>query len=123
MRMPAAFTVAGVLCMAFAMLSLAPAREVAAGTCEAAGEESIRATVEFLNVVAGVKEATRCTEADKAQLYRVLAAAEKAKFAMLSANKACGLSPLTDGDSRVTRLFDLVKKRIAECNAADDGAN
>ena len=118
MRMPAALTVAGVLCMAFAMLSLAPASEVAAGTCEEAGEESIRATVEFLNVVAGVKEARRCAEADKAQLYRVLAAAEKAKTAMLSASRVCGYSPQTDSDPSATRLFDLVKKRISECDAA-----
>ena len=119
MRMPAPLTVGGALCMA--LLSLAAAGQVTANTCEEAGEESIRATVEFLNVVAGVKEARRCAEADKAQLYRVLAAAEKAKTAMLSANKVCGYSPQTESDLSVTRLYDLVKKRIAECDAADDG--
>jgi hypothetical protein len=49
------------------------------------------------------------------------AAAEKAKSAMLSANEACGYPPQPDRETRATRLFDLVQKKIAACDAVGGG--
>jgi hypothetical protein len=95
--------------------------ETAAGppsACETAAQESARATLDFLNVVAGIKQPSGCEPTETEQLAQVLAAAEKARSAVLSANRACGHSSDKDSDSHAIRLIDVVKKRIAECGAS-----
>ena len=85
------------------------------GACETAAEESARATFEFLNAVAGVRQPRGCDPTENEKLAQVRAAAEKARTAVLSANDACGQSSDKDSGSHAMRLIDVVKKRIAEC--------
>jgi hypothetical protein len=94
-----------------------------ASTCEAAAEESARATVAFMSEVAGVREPRGCDPADKEQLVRVLAAAANAQGALQSAQKACGRSSDIASDANTIRLIEVLKKRIAQCVAAEEGSS
>ena len=93
-----------------------------ASTCEAAAEESARATLQFISAVAGVREPKRCDPADKEQMLRVLAAAAYAQSAVQAANKACGRPPDIASDPETSRFVDAVKTRIAQCFAAGEGS-
>jgi hypothetical protein len=107
-----------------ALFFLLAAVETAAGqpgACETAAEESARATLDFLNVLGGVKQPRGCDPTEGEQFARVLAAAEKARSAVLSANRACGHSSDKDSDTHAMRLIDAVKKRIAECEPRAGG--
>jgi hypothetical protein len=108
-----------------ALFFLLAAVETAAGqsdACTIAVEESARATLQFLNAVAGVKQPKACDPTEAKHLAQVLAAAEKARSAVLSANRACGHSSDKDSDSHAMRLIDVVKKRIAECEPSGGGS-
>jgi hypothetical protein len=94
-----------------------------ASMCEAAAEESARATVAFMSEVAGVREPRGCDPADKEQLVRVLAAAANAQGALQSGQKACGRSSDIASDANTIRLIEVLKKRIAQCVAAEEGGS